>query len=76
MSPVVADAVEKVRGILLIRNNRIIRVGFLNRTCAFDAHFESILLRDPPKIFFRQHRPEAADLRVAVSRQLSEVQRT
>ena len=23
------------------------------------AHFESMLLRDPPKIFFRQHRPEA-----------------
>jgi hypothetical protein len=57
MSPVVADAVEKVRGILLTCNNRITGVDFLNRTCAFDAHFESILLRDPPQIFFRQHRP-------------------
>ncbi len=46
------DAVEKVRGILLERNNQIIGVDFLNRTCAFDPHFESILLRDPPKIFF------------------------
>ena len=54
-----ADAVEKVRRIPLTRNNRIIGVDFLNRTCAFEAHFESILLRDPPKIFFRQHRPIA-----------------
>jgi hypothetical protein len=51
------DAVEKVRGIPRTRNNRIIGVDFLNRTCAFDAHFESISLGDPPKIFFRQHRP-------------------
>jgi hypothetical protein len=58
-----ADAVEKVRGILLTRNNRIIGVDFLNRTCAFDAHFESILLRDPPKSFFDsidQLRPSGA----------------
>src|SRR6266446_8907891 len=46
------DAVEKVRGILLTRNNRIIGPDFLNRTCAFEAHFESIWLRDHPKIFF------------------------
>jgi hypothetical protein len=45
------DAVEKVRRILLVRNNRIIGVDCLNRTCAFDAHFESILLRDPPHFF-------------------------
>ena len=38
------DAVEKVLGILLTRNNRIIGLDFLNRTCAFEAHFESILL--------------------------------
>jgi hypothetical protein len=43
---------QKVRDILLIRNNRIIGVDFLDRTCDFDAHFESILLRDSPKIFF------------------------
>ncbi len=42
------DAVEKVRSIRPTRNNRIIGVDFLNRTCAFDPHFESILLRDPP----------------------------
>jgi len=53
------DAVEKVRGIPLERNNRIITVHFLNRTCAFHPHFESMLLRDLPKIFFRQHRPQA-----------------
>ena len=41
---------------VLIRNNRIIGVDFLNRI-AFDAHFESILLRYLLKIFFRQHRP-------------------
>src|SRR5262249_42100367 len=51
-----ADAVEKVRGIRLERNNRIIGADFLNRTCAFGPHFESILLGDPAKIFFRQHR--------------------
>src|SRR5215471_20259628 len=60
--PHLADAVEKVCGILLTCNNRIIGVDFLNRTCAFDAVFESILLREPPKIFFRQHRPKAAGL--------------
>jgi hypothetical protein len=50
--PEMAYAVEKARDILLTRNDRIIGVDFLNRTCAFDTHFESILLRDPPKIFF------------------------
>jgi hypothetical protein len=54
------DTVEKVRASLLTRNNRIVRVDFLNRTCAVDAHFESMLLRDPPKIFFRQHRPSSS----------------
>ena len=33
------DAVEKVRGVLLTRNNRIIGVDFLNRTCALNARF-------------------------------------
>jgi hypothetical protein len=32
----VTDAVEKVGGILLEHNNRIIGVRFLNRTCALD----------------------------------------
>lgn len=56
--PLLTDAVEKVRCILLTRNNRIIGVNFLNRTCTLGAHFESMLLREPPKIFFRQHRPK------------------
>jgi len=30
--------------ILLIRNDRIIEVDFLSRTCAVDPHFESILI--------------------------------
>src|SRR5262249_15517557 len=30
--------------------------SFLNRTCAYGARLESILLADPLKIFFRQHR--------------------
>ncbi|SRR6266446_2770224 len=46
------DAVEKIRGMSWTRNNRIIGVDFLNRTCAFDTHCESILLRDPRKSFF------------------------
>ena len=54
MSPEMADAVEKVGAILLEWNNRIIGVDFLNRTCAVDAQFESMLLREPLKIFFRQ----------------------
>jgi hypothetical protein len=37
------EAVEKVGGILLECDNR---------TCAFDPHLESMLPRDPPKIFF------------------------
>jgi hypothetical protein len=49
---ILIDAVEKVRGILLTRNNRIVGLDSLNRTCAFEAHFESILLRDPPKNLF------------------------
>jgi hypothetical protein len=38
--------------ILLTRNDRIIGVDFLNRTCAFDAHFESYCPEIPPKSFF------------------------
>ena len=41
------------------RNNRIIGLDFLNRTCAFETHFESMLLGEPSKIVFRQHRPNA-----------------
>src|SRR5262249_2320414 len=54
MSPVMADAVEKVRGVLLTRNNRINGVDFLNRTYAFEAHFESMInvaQRSPQNLF-------------------------
>jgi putative transposase len=47
---------RKNGGILLTRNNRLIGVAFLNRTFAIDAHFESMLLGEPSKVFFRQHR--------------------
>ena len=46
------DAVEKVGGTPLARNNRIIGADFLNQSCAFDARLESMLLRDPSKSFF------------------------
>ena len=54
----VTDAVEKVGATLPTRNNGIAQAGFLNRSCAFAARLESILLEDPLKIFFRQYRPE------------------
>ena len=58
------------------RNNRIIGLDFLNRTCAFETHFESMLLGEPSKIVFRQHRPDSANLGSAASRRLSGVYRT
>ena len=39
-----------------LRNNRIIESDFWNRSCAFEACLELILLGDPLKIFFQQHR--------------------
>jgi len=42
-----ADAVEKVGAMPVARNNRIVATGFLNRSCAFDACLESMLLSDP-----------------------------
>jgi hypothetical protein len=56
------DAVKKVGGMPLARNNRIMGANFLNQSCAFDARLESILLGDPLKILFQQHRPKAAVL--------------
>src|SRR5215472_7941743 len=61
------DAVEKVGATLTTRNNRIAQAGFLNRSCAFDARLESILLEDPLKIFFRQHRSRREQLEVSKS---------
>src|SRR5262252_2693308 len=43
------DAVEKVGATLTTRNNRIAQAGFLNRSCAFDARLELILLRRSPQ---------------------------
>jgi hypothetical protein len=47
--PVMTDTVEKVRSMAPPRNNRIDEADFLNRSCAFDAGFESMLLGDPPQ---------------------------
>jgi hypothetical protein len=41
------------------RNNRIIGSNLLNQACAYSACLESILLGEPLKILFRQHRPTA-----------------
>src|SRR5262249_8393618 len=60
--PLRVDAVEKVGATLTTRNNRIVQAGFLNRSCAFDARLESILLEDPLKIFFREYRSRAERL--------------
>jgi len=48
---VVGRCCRKVRDILLERNNRIIRVDFLNRTCAIDPHFESICAETLENLF-------------------------
>src|SRR6266699_949465 len=38
------------------RNKRIMGAEFLNRSCAFDARLESMLLGAPLKSLFQQHR--------------------
>jgi hypothetical protein len=43
------DAVEKVAGTLTTRNNRITQARCLDRSCAPDDRFESILRRPPPQ---------------------------
>jgi hypothetical protein len=43
------DTVEKVGGVPLTRNNRIMGDGFLIRSCAFGGRLESMLLGDPPQ---------------------------
>jgi hypothetical protein len=53
------DAVEKVRGLLPARANRIATTNSLNRYYVFGFCIESILLGKTREIFFRQHRPEA-----------------
>src|ERR1700680_3324031 len=49
IGPLWVDTVEKVPGMSPARNKRIMGVEFLNRSCAFDARLESMLLGDPPK---------------------------
>src|SRR5215831_7113216 len=65
------DAVEKVGATLTTRNNRIAQAGFLNRSCAFDARLESILLEDPLKIFFRRYRSKAVSLGLSTTSPLT-----
>src|SRR5215472_9439323 len=60
--PALTDAVEKVGATLPTRNNRIAQAGFLNRSCAFAARLESILLEDPLKIVFRQYQSKCERL--------------
>jgi hypothetical protein len=57
--PLWADAVEKGLSMSSTRNYRISGADILNRSCAFDADLESILLGDPLKIFFQHHRQKA-----------------
>jgi len=45
------DAVEKVRRAPPSRNNRILRVNFLNQYCASEADLESIVRGDPQNLF-------------------------
>jgi len=47
--PLLTDAVEKVDDMPPARNNRIMGADFLNRSCAFDARLESMLLGGPPR---------------------------
>ena len=63
-------AVERVPGMAAPRNNRIIEGDFLNRSCAFDDHLELILLGDPLKIFFQQHRSTTSKTRSAPALEL------
>jgi hypothetical protein len=46
------DAVEKVRSMPPARNNRINKTDFLDRYCAFDTGFESMLLGNPSQNHF------------------------
>src|SRR3972149_2762630 len=48
-SQLLTDAVEKVDDMPPSRNNRIMGADFLNRSCAFDARLESMLLGGTPQ---------------------------
>jgi hypothetical protein len=52
LTAALADAVEKVRSTPSARNNRITMADFLNRSCAFEARLESILLVAPAQNLF------------------------
>ena len=70
------DAVEKVYGILLTHNNRIIDLDFLNLTCAFDAHFEINVAERSPQSFFHSIGPRPPNFGVHTSYRLSPVDRS
>ena len=57
--PLLADTVEKGLSMRPARNNRIMGADFLNQSCVFDVHLESMLLRAPLKILFQQYLPKA-----------------
>jgi hypothetical protein len=51
------DAAEKVGGIPLTRNNRIIEVDFLNEVSLSTLILNQCCSESPPRSFFRLHRP-------------------
>jgi hypothetical protein len=53
------DTIEKVGSLDQWSNNRIRLSVSLNPYCPFGPAFESMLRRDPLKIFFQQHRPKS-----------------
>jgi hypothetical protein len=56
MSPLVADFVAKVGGLLQLRNFRIQRARRLNQSCAPDRFLESMLCVGTQKFFLQQYR--------------------
>jgi hypothetical protein len=67
----VTDAVEKVDGMPPARNNRIAGDHFLNRSCVFGGRLESMLLGEPLKILFQQHRPQGDMLHPSSAEQVA-----
>jgi hypothetical protein len=67
MSQLWVDAVEKVGGAPLARNNRIATGGSLNRYCVFDTRLESMSLQGVHKIVFQQYRSDSENLRLSKS---------
>jgi len=70
-----ADAVEKVCGVRSARNNRMMVAAFLIRSCAFDARFESVLLRASPQNPFSTASTQSEDSCPSQTRPITEVLR-